>query len=183
MSNRKAILINGVPASGKTAIGKIISNHYHDPLLSLDVIKEAIFDVMGVGDRDYSRLLTRTSKKIIWSIIKNFPEETLIFVDAWFGKPPHNELLIEIENANITVLAEIWCYASSEVLRERYVTRVDHRHRGHPGREYGNELFELSKVVSPTNICPVYCVDTTDFSKINYQRMILWIDNELNLKT
>ena len=77
-SNRKAILINGLPASGKSFLGRKLAYQYNAPLLTLDTIKEAMFDTLGIGDREYNRSLSKASKEIIWALIAEFPKDSLV---------------------------------------------------------------------------------------------------------
>ena len=49
---KSAVLVNGVPASGKSSIARLVSGATGWPLLGLDTIKEALFAHLGMGDRD-----------------------------------------------------------------------------------------------------------------------------------
>lgn len=179
VNHRKAILINGLPASGKTSVGRKIAENYNVPLLSLDVIKEAMFEELGIGDRDYNRKLGHTCKRIIWSILADFPKDALVIIDAWFGMPPHDEIIQSLSGAQISTILEIWCHAPGSLLKSRYVDRVGNRHKGHPGKEYGDELIKIAKIAEPMRIGPVYFVNTSDYEKINYCDIFNWIEVHL----
>ncbi len=52
---KRVILVNGLPASGKTAVSRAITARHGWPLLTLDSVKEPFFDEIGVGDRERNR--------------------------------------------------------------------------------------------------------------------------------
>jgi glucokinase len=178
---RKAILINGLPATGKTSLGEHLQNRFNAPLLTLDTIKEAMFNELGIGDREYNRMLGRATKEVIWAVISEFPPNSLAIVDAWFGFPPYDKVFEGLKRAGVARFVELWCHAPGEILAARYLERVDHRHKGHPGREYAPELEEVARRAAPMNIGPLYSIDMTDFSKIDYVAISNWVAKELDL--
>ena len=90
---KSAILVNGVPASGKSSVARALSKATAWPLLTLDTIKEAHFQHLGTGDRDYNRMLGRASYEAIFALIADFPEDATVIIDAWFGFQPLDVLL------------------------------------------------------------------------------------------
>lgn len=181
-ATHKVILLNGLPATGKTTIGRAISQYLHAPLITLDTLKEAMFDELGVGDRDYNRMLSRTCKKIIWAMISEFPDDAIVIVDAWFGRAPHDAVIHSIEASGVSQFVEIWCHAPGAILKERYIARVGERHPGHPGVEYGDELEQIASEVAPMCIGPSYSVDTSDLTSVEMQPILDWIVQELKIK-
>ena len=155
---KRAVLINGIPASGKSTVARAISQAKDWPLLTLDTIKEAFFAHLGTGDREYSRLLGKASYQSIFALIKNFPDDAIVVIDAWFGFQPIEILQGHITLAGIGRLAEVWCHAPGEVLGERYRARLGKRHSGHLGESYIPELIELAKRAKTAwSLSPVQC--------------------------
>src|SRR5271168_1748958 len=59
--NPDLTIILGTPASGKTTLARRLSADFSLPCLCKDDIKEALFDSLGPGDRDWSRRLSEAS--------------------------------------------------------------------------------------------------------------------------
>ncbi len=121
----QAVLVNGVPASGKTTVARAIGSRLRLPVMSLDVVKEALYDELGNegGDREHGRALNRASMQAIWSLIADFPPGSGVVVEAWFRLPPHDVVLRGLERAGIDRWTEVWCHAPAKVLMDRYSSR------------------------------------------------------------
>ena len=158
---KRAILVNGVPASGKSTVARAISEAMSWPLLTLDTIKEAHFAFLGTGDRDYNRMLGKASYQAIFSLIGDFPDNSGVIIDAWFGFQPLEVLQGHIQHAGLEKCVEVWCHAPPETIGARYLERVAHRSPGHLGPDYAPELIALAAEAKPTGLFPVIDVDTS----------------------
>ncbi|HVT53255.1 MAG TPA: AAA family ATPase [Dongiaceae bacterium] len=158
---KRAVLVNGVPASGKSTVAQAISHAEGWPLLTLDTIKEAFFAHLGTGDRDYNRRLGKASYQAIFAVIADFPRDTTAVVDAWFGFQPPEILDAHLATAGIAQVAQVWCRAPAEVVGERYRARLDARHAGHLGADYVPELIALAGTARPLEKYPVFETETT----------------------
>lgn len=158
---KRAVLVNGVPASGKSTVARAVSQARGWPLLTLDTIKEALFEHIGAGDRDYNRLLGRASYRAIFALIADFPDGATAVVDAWFGFQPVDMLHGHLQRAGIGEVAEIWCHAPPDIIGERYRARLETRHSGHLGASYIPELMALAERARPLGSYPLFDVDTT----------------------
>jgi glucokinase len=156
-----AVLVNGVPASGKSTVARAISAATGWPLLALDTIKEALFEEIGRGDRDYNRMLGRASYRAIFAAVGDFPANTNIVIDAWFGFQPREILSGHIVRAGLRRIAEVWCHAPPDIVGARYAARVSERSAGHLGLDYVPELVALAQRATPLGGYPLYKVDTT----------------------
>ena len=159
---RTAILVNGVPASGKSTVSRRISTELGRPLLALDTVKEALFAELGTGDRLHNRRFGRASYGAIWALVGDFPADAVVVVDAWFGFQPLDLLIGHLERAEVTRTLELWCTAPAEVIAQRYADRARQRHEGHLGLDYVPELRALSATARPLGIGPVIEVDTSE---------------------
>ena len=162
---KRAILVNGVPASGKSAVtrqltGLLDARGIAAVPLTLDTVKEGLFAHIGTGDRAHNRILGRASYHAIFASIAAFPERLLPIVDAWHGFQPAEVLSAHIERAGIDSVIEIWCAVSPETAAARYRARAATRHGGHLPASYAEELFELTQRARPRALGPVIEIDT-----------------------
>ena len=158
---KTAILVNGVPASGKSTVARAIAAETGWPLLSLDTIKEAFFAHLGTGDRVYNRSLGKASYEAIFALIGDFPAGSNVIIDAWFGFQPLDVLTGHIARAGLSRIVEVWCHAPPGVVASRYMSRVEGRSEGHLGAGYVPELIELAGRAKPLGPFPVIDADTT----------------------
>jgi glucokinase len=175
----QAVLVNGVPASGKTTVARAIGSRLGLPVLSLDAVKEALYGELGNagGDREYGRALNRASMQAIWSLIADFPPGSDVVVEAWFRLPPHDVVLKGLERAGIDRWAEVWCHAPAQVLMDRYAGRA--RSPFHPGPEYATELGRLAQIARPMALAPVLEVETTDTPSLDLDAVARWVRDQL----
>jgi glucokinase len=172
-TGRRAILVNGIPASGKSTVSRGIAERMGWPLLSLDTIKNPFLEVLDGVDREFNRTLGRASYAAIWSIVGEAPAGSIFVVDAWFGFQPRALLEEHLSRANVERTFEIWCHAPGEVLADRYRARLAQRLPGHPGAAYIPELIELAKRAEPLRRGPVFEVDTT--KAIEFEAIVGWL--------
>ena len=170
---RRAVLVNGIPASGKSTVSRGIADRMGWPLLALDTIKNPFLEVLGGGDRLFNRTLGRGSYQAIWSVVGEAPAGTTFIVDAWFGFQPREVLEDHLRKAGVEQTFEIWCHAPGKMLAERYGARLDQRPAGHPGAAYIPELIELAKRAEPLRRGPLFDVDTT--KPIDFDAITAWL--------
>lgn len=172
-------LVNGVPASGKSTVAAILARRLSLPVLTVDTIKEAFFDHLGIGDRDYSRKLGRASYQAIFSSIAGFPDGLGAIVDAWHKFVPLDILEAHLARAKACPIVEVWCHAPPDVCAERYRARATMRHPGHPSASYAPELAELAARATPIGLWPVIDVET--LTAIDEDDLMLRIKNTAGL--
>jgi glucokinase len=178
---KQAVLVNGVPASGKTTVARAIGAHLDAPVLGLDVVKEVLFDELGhrEADREWGRALGQASIESIWALLANFPAGSTVVVEAWFRLPPFDAVQHGLERAGIDRWVEIWCHADSEVILERYAARD--RHPGHPAPEdYADELRQLIAAARPMALEPCLEVNTGNFSTLDLDQVAIWAEKRLS---
>ena len=179
-ATHNVIFVNGPPASGKSSIAENLAAMLNAPLLSLDTVKEALFNTLGIGDREYNRKLGRASMAVIWSVVGSLPVKSTVIIDAWLKYPPYDDLIHSLENAQVKRIVEIWCWASGDVLAQRYRERVNLRHSGHLGEEYADELKTVAEKVAPTRLGPFLEINTTDNNTMyNSDEIYKWVVKEL----
>ena len=170
---KTAILVNGVPASGKSTVSRAVARRLRVPLMTLDTFKEPMFHHIGMGDREHNRKLGRASYEIIFAAIGDWPSDATVVVDAWFGFQPPEILERHLSTAGIGCTAEIWCHAPGPVLAERYLSRAATRSPGHPGPEYVPELLALNARAAPVGRGACLGIDTT--APLDEDAVLAWI--------
>lgn len=176
---RKALLINGPPASGKTTIADQLLPILEYPLLSLDTIKEVLFKHLGTGDREFNRKLGRIALSIIWALVRDFQKDACVIIEAWFGSSAFTDIEGQLRQVGIERVAEIWCHAPGEILAGRYAKRVDARHQGHPGESYAQELLYVAQEATPLSIGPVLAIDTSKEEIMSSEDIADWVQQVL----
>ncbi|MDR3375905.1 MAG: AAA family ATPase [Ancalomicrobiaceae bacterium] len=172
------ILVNGVPASGKSTVASIIARRLNLPILTLDTVKEAFFDHLGVGDRDYSRLLGRASYQAIFATIAGFPDGLGAIIDAWHKFVPLEVLEGHLKRAAARPVIEVWCHAPPEIVAERYRARAAFRSKGHPPASYADELAVLAARATPLGIAPI--IDVTTDRDVDETALIADLEKHLS---
>jgi glucokinase len=158
---KRAVLINGVPASGKTAVARAVSLATGWPVLTLDTIKNPFLLELPPGDRQFNRTLGRASYAAIFDLMADAPAGSTFVIDAWFGFQPVETLIDGLARSGVTDIAEVWCHAPPETVGERYQARLAMRPAGHPGADYVPELTALARRARPTGLAPCFDVETT----------------------
>jgi len=158
---KRAVLINGVPASGKSTVARAVADRYGWPLFALDTVKEPFFESMDHVDRAQNSRFGTAAYKAIFDTIRGFPDPHTIVVEAWFGFRPLELLEEHVARAGIAKAVELWCHAPPAVVCERYAARVPLRPAGHPGLAYVPELEVLAASAKPLGIFPILEIETT----------------------
>ncbi|ALN75503.1 ROK family protein [Aureimonas sp. AU20] len=161
-ASKRLVLVNGVPASGKSGVARALSDATGWPILSLDTIKNPFLTEIEGVDRPFNRKLGRASLRAMFALAREAPAGTTLILDAWFGFQPAEFLAELLGEAGIDTVAELWCSAPPELIGARYGARVNERPPGHPGLDYVPELVALAARARPLDLGPRLDVDTTE---------------------
>lgn len=176
---RKLILVNGIPASGKSSVAKNISLHFNAPVLSIDEIKEPfMLQFADIIDRPLNRKLGYAAYEAMFRIVRSAPENSLFILDAWFGFRDRSVLEEYLAMAGCQSVIEIWNKISAENVAERYKSRCSCRVKGHPGEEYIPELMRLAEKAQPMALSDVYIIDQNNLS--DGHDLMIWIGQRLH---
>jgi predicted kinase len=118
------IVVTGAPGAGKTTLARLLATELELPLLTKDDVKEALFDALGTGDREWSRRLGGATYEVLFVVAERLLETgTSCILESNFTKVEPFRMLPPARTIQIV------CVAPSELIVERYSTRS--RHPGH----------------------------------------------------
>ena len=154
----RLILINGLPASGKSTLAESIAFRLGWPLLSKDAVKEALADLTGptvASDR-----LGRLAMDTVWALA-GAAEIGVVVESFWWKHRDHRFVERGLETAGDPKVVEVWCAVPEEVAAERYEDRD--RHPVHkPGWELPEHPEWERHPPEPLGVGPVVHVDTSE---------------------
>lgn len=174
---KTVVLVNGVPASRKSTIARLLSEHFALPILTIDGIKEPFMAQFDEIDRPFNRRLGSAAYEVIWSIVADSPTQCVFIVDAWFGFQPKEALERYLGQAGVTRVVEIWNHIPGNLAAQRYAKRLDVRRNGHPGEEYLPELQKLADSAKPMSLGAVYTVEQG--KPVDSEALVKWLGQEL----
>ncbi len=159
---RPFLLISGLPASGKTTLGRRLAQALGLPLLDKDEILEALFEGLGVGDAEWRNRLSRSADVVLQRLAAQTPGAIL----ASFWRHPQVTGESGTPTGWIPALSgrvvEVHCVCPPEVAAERFLARK--RHDGHLDRDKRSEDLAADFVrlaaLGPLGIGPLIQVDT-----------------------
>jgi predicted kinase len=171
--DKTVILVNGIPASGKSTLARALVQHFGLPYLSLDGIKEPFMAQLDNVDRELNRRLGYAAYQAIWSMVAQAPQRCIYVIDAWYGFQPRELLRQYLREAGVTQVLEVWNQISAKLAAERYAARLGQRSAGHPGAEYLPELRALAERAMPMAIGPVIRIDQA--LPLEIDRLVDWL--------
>lgn len=177
---KTVILVNGIPASGKSTVTRELSGYFGVPSLTIDGIKEPFMAKFDTIDRPFNRQLGCAAYEVIWSIIGQAPASCVWIVDAWFGFQPKENLQRYLREAGVEQVLEIWNQISPELAVSRYAVRLNTRKVGHPGEEYLPELALLAEKADSMALGPVFTLNQ-DALPMNLQRLTHWVQEQVTV--
>ena len=128
--NRGLIVISGLPGAGKSTVARALAEALEVPLIDKDVVLEALFDSLGVGDGDWRTRLSRAADEVLFAMTRDLP---CAILDNWWHHDRHPSRLSALGRP----LVEIHCTCPPATALERFQRRT--RHPGHLDRERTRE--------------------------------------------
>ena len=173
------ILIAGIPASGKTTYARHISEKLNIPFVGKDAIKEKLYDVLkyDTSRRENSKLYGAASYSVFFHIAECLMKADVSFVlESNFSPASADVLLPLVQQYHYRALTVLFD-ADIKVLHKRFCER-DATVERHPGLvTKGTVLVDFDTFSEGTLPLRDFCigeritVDTTDFSKVDYDKV------------
>lgn len=153
------VVVSGAPGTGKSTVAEALAAALHLQLLSLDPLKEAIADVLGLGDEDWSNRTGDASAEIIFRLSGTTPGAV---VEGWWRRERRERALAEFAGG-----VEVFCRCAPELAVERAQARLGSTrhliHRDVINPSLLDQLAHIAATVEPLHLSGgLVVVDTTD---------------------
>jgi glucokinase len=146
-----AILVNGLPASGKTTIATQLALLLGCPVLSKDPVKELFADL--TAPTVPGETLGGIAMDAVWALAERIPDGVIVD-SCWLSGRDETFARAGVARSGATRVVELWCELPFAETRIRFDARSPERHRIHDDR-----LDDFADA-KPLGIWPVVRVDT-----------------------
>lgn len=187
MSKISLIIITGLPGTGKTTLGKKLSEGLKLPFICKDDIKELLFDGLDWQDREWSKKIGSSSYDLLYYITESLLKtEKSLIVETNFNPKFANQKFLDLKEKYDFDPLQIRCITDGEILLERFMKRAnsDDRHPGHVDSWNLDEwqTILLQGKIETLNIGgEIIDIDTSDFNKIDFNELISVIKTVINI--
>jgi predicted kinase len=162
---RQVVLVSGAPGAGKSTLAGPLAAALRLPLLSKDLIKETMHDVLAGAVREagapaglaWSRSLGATAMELLWALAAQAPA---VVLEANFRpRSEYERSRIAALIADGGRLVEVYCRCPAPVAAARYAERGLTSHPVHVVTSVSTEF--LAEFDRPVGLGEVIEVDTT----------------------
>jgi hypothetical protein len=175
------IIVSGIPASGKSTIGRLIATSQDLEMLDKDEILEMLFETKGIGDVQWRTRLSRNADELLCERALGAGGAVIV---SWWRHPKSTvasgtpiDWLAKLPGT----LIEIHCTCNPRIATDRFKTRQ--RHEGHLDRfkPYADLLssFQQHAALGPLGIGHLIMVNTD--TEPDIQKLLGQIDNLMSL--
>lgn len=123
------IVVTGLPASGKTTVGRMLAEALSIPFFDKDDYLEALYEARGIGDGAWRQMLSRESDVHFQRAVQL--ESVAVLVSHW--RPANIESRSGTPTAwiyqSFKKIIEVYCKCPAETAAQRFCNRE--RHPGH----------------------------------------------------
>jgi predicted kinase len=170
------LIVTGLPGTGKTTLGRALSDRFGWPFVSKDVFKEIMFDTIGWSDKEWSLKLSAATHRIMDYVIDEILRSgQSVIVESNFKAAIDGPRLDQLRERHGVRLVQLLCWADGDVLFERYKARVKaDRHPGH-AESGGLDIARADLSRGRTDPLPIdgrtIEVDTTDLDAVDLETL------------
>ena len=118
------IVVSGAPGTGKSTVAAALAADLRWPLLALDMVKETLADVLGLGGEDWSDRMGDAAAEVVFRLAAAFPDAV---AEGWWRGARRERAQREFAGAT-----EVFCRCDPETaLRRMRARRGAGRHPIH----------------------------------------------------
>jgi predicted kinase len=140
VSIARVILVTGLPAAGKTTLARELAIRYRLPLVTKDLVKEPLLDVIGASDAAESRRLSDASFAVLFRMARELVSSGVsVLFEGNFRPGEHETPLREALASSSMQLAQILCRVPEPERIARLQARMNDSSR-HAGHRFGERL-------------------------------------------
>lgn len=175
------LAVGGHSGSGKTTLAQGLARALSLPLLSKDVIKEALFDSLGWSDRTWSQRLGAAAIAVLYQQLEQLLATRLsCIIESTFRAELDGPRLRALCAQHGVQPVELQCVAPGEVLVARVLARAakGERHPGHVDGTWMEEHAHLLRAgpLPPLDLGgPLRVVDTASAQAPDLNAVMAWV--------
>jgi predicted kinase len=110
------VVVSGAPGTGKSTIAELLAQQFELPILSLDTIKEALGDSLGLGDESWSDRTGDAAAEVLFRLAASTPS---VVCEGWWRRERRERALQEFAG-----WTEVFCRCDPEVAAQRVRARA-----------------------------------------------------------
>lgn len=162
---RPVIMVNGMPAAGKSTLALPLARLLRLPLISKDVIKETHADLLGSDpppgrtQREWNHSLGAAASMTQWALLAHATGGAV--VESSWRADVRQYVEDGLAGADASNVAEIWCEVPPALLRKRNDERWPSRHPIHGAPMADAEWADMGAYARPLGLGPVCRLDTS----------------------
>ena len=170
------VLVNGVPATGKSPLAPELSAALGLPLLSKDLIKETHADALGADpppgltQRDWNRRLGTAASDTMWALLSQSAPGAVL--ESSWRADVRGLVDAGLRQAGLAGAAEVWCEAPLPLVRERFARRWTTSHPIHGAAPDDDEWAQMVEHAEPLGLGPVLRLDTS--GPVDLKAVVEW---------
>jgi predicted kinase len=171
----RLVIVTGAPATGKSTIAAALGTELGLPVISKDLVKNALLESIGAASLTESRELGRAAFSVLFATAADLiATRVSLILEAPFQAGLSEASLRPLANRAMAVV--IVCSAQNEVILRRYQQRAISRtrHAGHFDL-VRPEMYEIADFRAPELEVPELVVDTSYGYKPPFPVVVEWI--------